>query len=113
MDFSKVAGWAVFVLGLLVICWTLLMSYNIFTAKAPLPEFFEVPKEEAITEGGKTNPQDIQAQLENMIGEQIKGLIPSDTLPDLLNLAVWSMLAFILIFGGAQISGLGVKLIKK
>jgi hypothetical protein len=48
-----------------------------------------------------------------MIGEQLKGMVPLDSLPKLLNLAVWSMLAFILIFGGAQIASLGIKLIKK
>jgi len=47
-----------------------------------------------------------------MIGEQLKGMLPVDTLPKILNLAVWSTLAWILIFGGAQISSLGIKLLK-
>ena len=88
-----------------------MMSYNIFTAKAPAPEFFEMPKEEVSAEKGTA--QGLEAQFEEMIGEQIRGLIPADSFPQLLNLAVWSMLAFILIFGGTQISSLGIKLIKK
>jgi len=111
MDYSKIIGWPVFLLGLLLIGWTLMMSYNIFTAKAETPEFFEMPKEEVSAEKGTA--QGLEAQFEEMIGEQIKGIIPIDTLPSFLNLAVWSMLAFILIFGGTQISSLGIKLIKK
>lgn len=110
MDLPRTAGWFILITGLIIIGWTLLSSYNIFTAKAAAPEFFEMPKEE-VSQGGEA--QDLEAQFEKMIGEQIKGLIPLDSLPTLLNLAIWSMLAFILIFGGSQISGLGIKLIKK
>jgi len=48
-----------------------------------------------------------------MIGEQLQGLLPANSINQFFNLIVWSMLAFILIFGGSQISGLGIKLIKK
>ena len=111
MDYTKIIGWPVFLIGLLLIGWTLMMSYNIFTAKASAPEFFEMPKEEVSTEKGTA--QGLEAQFEEMIGEQLKGLIPVDSFPQLLNLTVWSILAFILIFGGTQISSLGIKLIKK
>jgi len=50
--------------------------------------------------------------MEKMLSEQLKGVIPTDTLPKILNLIVWSMLAGLLIFGGSQIAGLGIKLIK-
>lgn len=111
MDFPKIAGWLLLIVGIIIIGWTLMFSYNIFTGETPAPQFFEMPKEEALAQEGEA--QDIEAQIEKMIGEQIKGLIPLNSLPQLLNLAIWSMLAFILIFGGSQISGLGIKLIKK
>ncbi len=110
MDFPKIAGWVVLIAGLAVIGWTLIYSYNIFTGETPVPELFEMPEEKALSQEGV---QDIEAQFEQMIGEQIKGLIPIDSLPKMLNLTICSMLAFILIFGGAQIAGLGIKLIKK
>jgi hypothetical protein len=109
MDYTKIIGWPVFLIGLLLIGWTLMMSYNIFTAKADVPEFFVMPQE-TVSESGS---QDIQAQLQQMIGEQLKGILPAESITQLFNLAVWSMLAFILIFGGTQISSLGIKLIKK
>lgn len=110
MNYLKIIGWILLMVGIGVMGWTLFNSYNIFTGKAQPPEFFKTPKEEMVTQ--KVGIQDIQAQLEKMIAEQLKGILPVDTLPKLLNLTVWSMLAFILIFGGSQISGLGIKLIK-
>jgi hypothetical protein len=111
MKYSPIVGWILLLAGIGIIGWTLINSYNIFTAKAVLPEFFEAPKEEAVTK--KEGGQDIQVQMEKMIGEQLKGVLPVDSITKLLNLVVRSILAFILIFGGSQISGLGIKLIKK
>ena len=110
MDYPKIAGWLILIAGIAIIGWTLMASYNIFTGEAAVPEFFEMP-EETITQTGET--QDIQAQVQQMIGEQLKGFLPVDAITNLLNLAVWSMLAFILIFGGGQIANIGIKLIKK
>ena len=109
MKYSQIIGWVLLFAGIGIIGWTLINSYNIFTAKAVLPEFFEVPKEEVVTK--KEGTQDIQAQMEQMIGEQLKGVLPADSITKLLNLVVRSTLAFILIFGGSQISSLGIKLI--
>ncbi len=107
---SYIFGWILLVLGIAVIGWTLLSSYNIFTGQSALPEFFEIP-EETISVKGTT--QDVQAQVQQMIGEQLQGLLPANSITQFFNLIVWSMLAFILIFGGTQASGLGIKLIKK
>jgi len=52
-------------------------------------------------------------QLQKVLQEQLKGLIPADALPKILNLVAYSMLVFILIFGGAKISEIGVKLLNK
>ena len=113
---AKIFGWVLLLAGLAIIGWTLYSSFNIFTGKAAIPEIFEIPKEEAKTPTAKgqiTGIEDIQAQMEKMLSEQLKGAIPTDTIPKMLNLIVWSMLAGLLIFGGSQISGLGIKLIKK
>jgi len=113
---TKIFGWVLLLAGLAIIGWALYSSYNIFTGKVEVPEIFKMAeKEVALPQKGQV--QGVQAQMEEevkeMIGEQLKGILPVDTLPKILNLAVWSMLAGILIFGGSQISGLGIKLIKK
>ena len=127
LNYTKTFGWVLLIAGLTLIGWTLFTSYNVFTAKSQPPEFFKAEVEEdsffststkasvkEVSVGqSKIGSQDIQAQLEKMIGEQLKGLLPTDTLPKVLNLTVWSMLAFILISGGGQISGIGIKLMKK
>ena len=110
MNYQKLVGWILLIAGVILISWTLMSSYNIFTAKAELPEFFPSPKEEIAIK--KEAGQDIQVQMEQMIREQLQGILPFDAVTKILNLTVWSMLAFILIFGGSQISGLGIKLIK-
>jgi len=78
-------------------------------------KFEEKVTQTPVTQKGKTptSLEEIQQELGKMISEQLKGILPVDTLPKILNLAIWSMLAWILIFGGAQIASLGIKLIKQ
>ena len=109
-NYSKiVVGWIVFITGILIIAWTLLNSYNIFTMKAQAPEFFTTPNESV----AQTTSGDMQEQIEIIIKEQLKGMIPVDAIPVIFNLAIWSILAFILVFGGGQIASLGIKMISK
>ncbi|MFH1401907.1 MAG: hypothetical protein ABIG40_03005 [Parcubacteria group bacterium] len=110
MNISKnIAGWALLISGVVLIAWALISSYNIFTAKTEAPEIFTAQTGSL----GTGNSQTIDAQLQKALQEQLKGLIPVDTLPKILNLAAWSMLAFVLIFGGAKISEIGIKLLNK
>jgi hypothetical protein len=111
ISLKQFSGWVLLLAGLAIILWTLYSSYNIFTAKTEAPEIFKATKKEAVSP--KKGTQDLQAQMEKMIEEQLKGILPVDFLPRLLNLIAWSIFAGILIFGGTQIAGLGIKLIKK
>ena len=63
---KKFVGWGLLVAGIVLICWTLYSSYNIFTGKTLAPEVFETPSESALTQIGEG--LDTQAQIENMIG---------------------------------------------
>jgi len=117
MNSKNIIGWITFLAGISIIVFALSSSYNIFTGKAPLPEFFEIEGKAAqapATPKGQvpTSLEEMQQEIGQMLGEQLKGLLPEDFLPKILNLVIWSMLAGILIFGGAQISGLGIKLLK-
>ncbi len=117
MNFTKIIGWVTFLAGGLIIGYTLYSSYNIFTAKSPVPEFFKFEQGGTQTSGAQkggilTAQEQLQQQIGQMLGEQLKGLMPVDFLPKISNLIVWSMLAGILIWGGGQISNLGIKLLK-
>lgn len=110
----KIFGWALLLAGITIIGWTLFSSYNIFTTKTDAPAIFATEeKTEIIAPETGMGILDIQTQMEEMISEQLKGIISPDFMPKILNLVAWSIFTFILIFGGAQISGLGIKLIKK
>jgi hypothetical protein len=111
MKYRKLVGYSLLIIGLFLVFWTVYSSYNIFTAKAEVPELFEMPQPEE-----KESPKDPQGQMEEvmgqMIAEQLKGLLPSDFLVKLFNLIAWSIFATFAVFAGTQVSGLGIKLIK-
>lgn len=106
---KKIFGWVLLFLGLATILYSLYASYNIFTAKTAAPEIFRV-EAKGTTAIPKT--QDIESQMQKMIQEQLQGILPAGSILELLNLIAWSIFAGILIFGGTQIAGLGIKLIK-
>lgn len=106
----KIFGLILLLGGLIIILYGLYSSYNIFTAKKEAPIIFETPKQLSATPKG--GALDLQAQLQNMLGDQLKGILPADSAPKLFNLISWSIFAGILMLGGGQISGLGIRLLK-
>ena len=100
----KFFGWVLLFLGLVIIFYALYASYQIFTAKESAPEIFSVePSIEAVSGA---------SGLDELIQQKLKGLVPAEAILGFLNLISWSVFAFILIFGGSKISGLGIKLLK-
>jgi len=114
MKFAQIIGWILLVAGLILIIWTLFSSYNIFTGKSEFSSLFNVGKEDIPVESDLNEKvsRESMEDLEQMTIQQLLESIPLDTLPRLINLVVWSTLAFILIFGGGQISKIGVRMIK-
>jgi len=116
--FQKFISWILLLGGLAIICWSLYSSYNIFTGKTSAPEIFKIEEKKIQAPAlikGKTpaTPAEIQKEMEGFIEKQLKEIIPAKTLIGFLNLISWSIFVGILIFGGAQISSLGIKLMRK
>lgn len=113
MNLSKILGYLLLIIGLSLIIFTLYESYNIFKGNFSAPLIFKVqtPMQSSKT-GVSNNLQDLQKQINEEISKQISQIIPIETLPKILNLLSWSILAGILIFGGGQIANLGIKLTK-
>lgn len=114
---SRFLGWFLLLFGVAIICWTFYSSYNIFTGKTPVPEVFPMAAFESksgtsLPDKTIKEPSTPQEQMEKMLQEQIKEVVPTDILPRLLNLISWSIFAGIMIFGGAQVATLGIKLMK-
>lgn len=112
---TRIFGWILLVGGVALIGWTLLYSYNIFTGKVEAPQILKLEAGvegtsiKAATQAGEL---DIQKQVESLIQDQLKGFLPTNSIPKLLNLIISSILAGILMFGGGQISSIGIKLVK-
>lgn len=111
MNITKIIGWVTFLAGVSIILFTLYSSYNIFTGKMDVPQIFEI-EEKAVTTGIKTGTPKTPEDISGAMMEQLKAIFPTDTISKFLNLSIWMMLAGILIFGGTQVAGLGIKLIK-
>ncbi len=111
---NKILGYVLLIIGLIIIGWTLFQSYNIFTGKISAPLVFKTQAAPQASGNNKVlNLQEqLQKQMEEAVKQQIGQIIPASTITDLLNLISWSILAGILILGGGQIAGLGIKMIK-
>ncbi|PIS38671.1 MAG: hypothetical protein COT34_02470 [Candidatus Nealsonbacteria bacterium CG08_land_8_20_14_0_20_43_11] len=119
MDLSKIFGWLLLFLGLAIIGAGLFSSYQIFTGRLTMPELFK-PTEKVISQAtalGETAGNEPMAQINQLLGEKLRleleSMVPASYFAKILNLISWSTFALILIVGGAQISGLGIKLIKE
>lgn len=109
MALERILGFFFLFLGVGIIVFTLFSGYQIFNGNAAPPQIFS-----ALDEQGATKPASaLEGQLQNVLQEQLKGFIPVNTVPKILNLSVWSLFLGLLMFGGGQIAGIGAKLLKK
>ncbi len=123
MSFKIFCGWILLFAGVAIICAVLYFSYNIFTAKAEMPEIFNIAKIEEkqesipvlpdLSKGTQGMSPEIQQEImSRMVGEQIKAIFPVAFLSTLFNLIAWSIFAGIAIFGATCLASLGIRLIR-
>lgn len=108
MNIERTFGFALLILGIGLIAYSLYASFQIFTGVVQPPEIFspiEKPFQQEISQTGA------QEQAKQLFAEQLENILPADTIPKILNISMWSLFAGLLLFGGAQISGIGVKLL--
>lgn len=109
MIINKTIGYVLLAVGLLIIIFALLQSYNIFTGKASGPEIFKLTEQKT----SQQNNSDFQKQIQDAISKQVSNALPPEFITKFLNLAVWGILAMILVFGGGKISNIGINLLTK
>lgn len=113
---KKFLGFFLLFLGLGIIFYTLFISFEMVSGSRDLPEIFPTfSKEKSISQkeiNFPKNLQDLQKVQEEIIAQQISNLFPPDYLQRIFNLIAWSIMSAIFIFGGSQLSSLGIKLIK-
>lgn len=112
--FQNLVGWALVFAGIGIIFWGLYSSYNIFNNKSQAPEIFKIEKPKAVSQKKAPGLEaQVEEKVKEIIGEQFKEIIPTEPITQLFNLISWSIFAGILIFGGSQLSHLGIKMIKE
>lgn len=110
-NFIKISGLLLIFAGLAIIVFALWRSYDIFTGKFGVPAFFQT-QEETKNTPPTAEGVGVEVLLQKTIQDQLKGLLPADSINKSFNLVIWSILAMILMSGGSKISDLGIKMIK-
>ena len=118
MNVQKILGFALLAGGIGIILYSLYASFTFFTGSATPPEIFSVDANSQAMAGKEAQDfslnsiQDLGNQIPKLLEGQLQGLLPAGLVPRVLNLTVWSIFAGILMLGGGQIAGLGIKLLK-
>lgn len=106
MSVQKILGFTLVIGGVGLILYSLYASFTFFMGSATPSEIFSAETSEATA--GETGDQ-----ISRLLEEQLQGLLPAGAIPRMLNLTVWSIFAGLLMLGGGQIAGLGIKLLKQ
>ncbi|MFZ3074118.1 MAG: hypothetical protein WA093_03255 [Minisyncoccales bacterium] len=114
MDAKKIIGWIVVIVGLVIIGQAVNSSYQFFTAKADFPAIFKIAPSQTpapqVSQSGALSQVDIQVQMQQATNQAIGNMVPADAINKLLNAIAWSMFATFLVYSGAKIAEIGVKL---
>ena len=119
MTASRILGFSLLAVGVLIILYSLYASSGIFTGAKEPPEVFEVLERVEADDrvvGGKAvipgSAEEVQARADELLQKQFQQIFPKEVLYKTLNLFSWSAFVGLLIFAGSQIAGIGIKLIK-
>jgi hypothetical protein len=104
--------------GILIVFFDILNTYYYFTAQKEFPQVFAAPKGTVSSlNEAPTTPTDITGALENQIGnivkDQIQGLLPENSVSQLLNMSSWMLFASFLLWAGGRLIGLGAGFLKE
>ena len=106
MNWNKIIGYILIIVGLLLIVLPLWQTYNIFTGNAIPAEVFKKPA--SLDVDLNVSTFDVQGQMQNAL---IK-ILPIDFINNTLNLMTWMILLWVLIYGGGKLADVGIKMIR-
>ncbi|MEK9132756.1 MAG: hypothetical protein AAB606_03570 [Patescibacteria group bacterium] len=118
MNVQKILGFVLVAGGVGIILYSLYASFTFFTGSAIPPEIFSVDApdsstgEKGVQDFSLDSLQSLGSQIPKLLESQLQGMLPVGLIPKMLNLTVWSIFAGLLMLGGGQIAGLGIKLLK-
>ena len=113
MEFTirQFLAWILIIVGLLVVFWDITTSYYYFSAQQEFPKVF-INNEIVPTTNGTTGTG-IQDQIGNIVKEQMKQMIPENTVTQLLNMTSWITFASFMLWAGGKLVGMGSDFLKK
>lgn len=115
---EKIIGYVLLAAGVALIGFALFSSYSIFTGASEPPQIFkaeqvQLKKSQSGAGSFGLSQEALQNQLQSAISQQLQAILPPNSIPAMMNLGTWSLFAGILFFGGGQLAGIGIKMIKK
>jgi len=113
MKIKKIIGYFLLFVGLALLCWTLVKSYNIFSGKIPPPSVFSLKTEVKKETAGsiKNLTLQVQDQVEQMVLRYFNQVLPGEAIEKMLNLSAWTMLAFVFIAGASVLCNISIRII--
>ncbi|HOI59926.1 MAG TPA: hypothetical protein PKU93_01225 [Candidatus Pacearchaeota archaeon] len=106
---KKTLGWVFIAIGIIMMAYIILTTMNCFLGTTPFPELF-YGTEEVLKTGASDSLNDL---MQSMLSDQLNSFISKDSILLLLNMSAWSLFAFFMIFAGAKVFELGLKLMKE
>jgi hypothetical protein len=113
MEFTvrQFLAWTLVIMGLFIVFWDIASSYYFFSAQQEFPKvFIDNPISTTNNVSAGTAVQD---QIGNIVKDQIKQMIPENTVTQLLNMASWIVFASFLLWAGGKLVGMGSDFLKK
>lgn len=108
---NKILGYILLFIGLFCVGFALAQSFQIFMGYVTPPMLFKEISDESQDSTGTSSKLAVEMQLEQQILQQMDRAIPPNAVPQMLNLLSWALFAGIFMFGGTQLTGLGLKII--
>ncbi len=110
---KQVLGWILIILGLFIVFWDILFSYYFFTAQKEFPQIFTSQQTVSVSDANSSQTLSAQDQVGQIIREQMKALIPENSVTQLLNMSSWIIFASFMLWAGGKIVGIGNDFLKE
>jgi hypothetical protein len=95
---SKMVGWVLLVVGLILIVFAVYFMFRVFTGATAPPAIFNM-KSITMPTGEGTSANNVE-------------LVPGGAVSLVINMLIWAVLMYFVASAGSRIGGLGVKLIR-
>lgn len=120
---QKIIGWGLVGIGVALIFWVIIASYNIFTGAKDAPRIFRIENQsqtEQCLQISQTNQnqqfqamqEEVKKIVEGQLKNQIKDFFPPEFIAKIFNLTAWGIFAWLMFLAGSRVAGIGMKLMK-